>query len=148
MQFWKSWRLPAPKPRTMASLCGRSLRTACRVLGDRVQLQQVMLNLIVNAIEAMRSLGEGNRDLLICTRKAEQNDVLVEVLDSGPGVLPATVERLFESFCTTKQTGLGLGLSICRSIVEAHNGRLWASPSVPRGAIFHFTVPAHADGGT
>ena len=115
------------------------------VQGDRVQLQQVILNLVVNAIEAMRSDGEG-RDLLICTRKTEPNDVLVEVIDSGPGVLPATVERLFESFYTTKPTGLGLGLSICRSIVEAHNGRLWASPNVPRGAIFHFTMPAHPDG--
>ena len=93
----------------------------------------------------MRSDGEG-RDLLICTRKTEPNDVLVEVIDLGPGVLPATVERLFESFYTTKPTGLGLGLSICRSIVEAHNGRLWASPNVPRGAIFHFTMPAHPDG--
>jgi len=115
------------------------------VLGDRVQLQQVILNLIVNAIEAMRSEGEGNRDLLICTGKTELNDVLVKVLDSGPGVLPATVEQLFDSFYTTKPNGLGLGLSICRSIVEAQGGRLWASPNVPRGAIFHFTVPAHAD---
>ena len=118
------------------------------VLGDRVQLQQVILNLVVNAIEAMRSHDEGGRDLLICTRKTDPNDVLIEVLDSGPGVLPATVAKLFESFYTTKPTGLGLGLSICRSIVEAHNGRLWASSNVPQGAIFHFTVPAHLDGGT
>jgi len=116
------------------------------VLGDRVQLQQVILNLVVNAIEAMRSQGEGSRELMICTRKTDLNDVLIEVLDSGPGVLPATVAKLFESFYTTKPTGLGLGLSICRSIVEAHNGRLWASSNVPQGAIFHFTVPAHLDG--
>jgi PAS domain S-box-containing protein len=110
--------------------------------GDRVELQQVLLNLIINAIESIRSLSEGNRDLLICTRKAELNAVLVEVRDSGPGFAPATVARLFDAFYTTKPSGLGLGLSICRSIIEAHNGRIWASPNVPRGAVFHFTVPA------
>jgi PAS domain S-box-containing protein len=114
------------------------------VQGDRVQLQQVVLNLIVNAIDAMRSLHEGNRDLLICTQKAEPNGVLVEVRDSGPGFAPATIEQLFEAFHTTKPGGLGLGLSICRSIIEAHGGRLWASANEPRGAIFQFTVPAQS----
>ena len=115
------------------------------VLGDRVQLQQVILNLIVNAIEAMRSHGEQNRDLMISTGETEQNGVLVEIRDTGPGVSPATVEQLFESFYTTKPTGLGLGLSICRSIIEAHNGRLWASSNDPQGAVFRFTVPAQSD---
>ena len=113
------------------------------VQGDRVQLQQVMLNLIINAIEAMREVGEEERELLISSGN-EPDGVLVEVRDSGPGFAAADLERVFEAFYTTKSDGLGLGLSICRSIVEAHNGRLWASPNVPRGAIFRFTAPAHA----
>jgi PAS domain S-box-containing protein len=112
------------------------------VQGDRVQLQQVLLNLIINAIEAMRDASEAERELLISTRN-EPDGVSVEVRDSGPGFAPATLERVFEAFYTTKSTGLGLGLSICRSIIEAHNGRLWASPNKPRGAIFSFTAPAH-----
>jgi PAS domain S-box-containing protein len=111
------------------------------VQGDRVQLQQVILNLIINAFEAM-SAGEETRELLISTRKAENEGVLVAVRDSGPGLAPATLERLFESFYTTKPNGLGLGLSISRSIIEAHGGQLWASADVPRGALFQFTVPA------
>jgi PAS domain S-box-containing protein len=134
--------------RAEAANNGVSVRTQLEddsplVEGDRVQLQQVMLNLIVNAIDAMRS-HEGNRDLLICTQKAEPNGVLVEVRDSGPGFAPATIERLFEAFHTTKPGGLGLGLSICRSIIEAHGGRLWASANEPRGAIFQFTVPTQS----
>ena len=113
-----------------------------RVQGDRVQLQQVLLNLIINAIEAMRDVGEEERELLISTRN-EPDGVSVEVRDSGPGFAPAALERVFEAFYTTKPGGLGLGLSICRSIIEAHNGRLWASPNVPRGAIFRFIAPAH-----
>ncbi|SIO17909.1 PAS domain S-box-containing protein [Bradyrhizobium erythrophlei] len=113
-----------------------------RVQGDRVQLQQVLLNLIINAIEAMRDVGEEERELLISTRN-EPDGVSVEVRDSGPGFAPAALERVFEAFYTTKPGGLGLGLSICRSIIEAHDGRLWASPNVPRGAIFRFTAPAH-----
>ena len=111
--------------------------------GDRVQLQQVILNLIINAIEAMSGIGEGPRELLISTEQAEPDGVLVAVRDSGPGLAPAALERLFEAFYTTKPSGLGMGLSICRSIVEAHGGRLWASAIEPRGAIFRFTVPAH-----
>jgi len=110
--------------------------------GDRVQLQQVLLNLIVNAIEAMSGASEGARALSISTKNAEPGGVLVEVGDSGPGLAPATLERLFEAFYTTKPGGLGLGLSICRAIIEAHGGRLWASANVPRGTIFHFTMPA------
>jgi C4-dicarboxylate-specific signal transduction histidine kinase len=113
-----------------------------RVQGDRVQLQQVLLNLIINAIEAMREVGERERELLVSSRK-EPDGVSVEVRDSGPGLAPAALERVFEAFHTTKPGGLGLGLSICRSIIEAHNGQLWASPNVPRGAIFRFTAPAH-----
>jgi signal transduction histidine kinase len=109
--------------------------------GDRVQLQQVMLNLIINAVEALSGLTEGPRELLISTGKAEMCGVLVTLRDSGPGLAPAALERLFEAFYTTKPSGLGLGLSICRSIVEAHGGRLWASASAPRGATFQFTLP-------
>jgi PAS domain S-box-containing protein len=112
------------------------------IQGDRVQLQQVLLNLILNAIEAMRDVGEAERELLISTRN-EPDGVSVEVRDSGPGFAPAALERVFEAFYTTKSGGLGLGLSICRSIIEAHHGRLWARPNVPHGAIFGFIVPAH-----
>jgi PAS domain S-box-containing protein len=112
------------------------------VQGDRVQLQQVLLNLIINAIEAMRDVNEEERELLIVTGN-EPDGVSVEVRDSGPGFAPAALERVFEAFYTTKPGGLGLGLSICRSIMEAHNGRLWAGPNMPRGAIFRFIAPAH-----
>jgi PAS domain S-box-containing protein len=112
------------------------------VQGNRVQLQQVTLNLIVNAIEAMSARNEGPRELMIGTVTAESGGVLATVRDSGPGLSPATLKHVFQSFYTTKPAGMGLGLSICRSIVEAHGGRLWASANVPRGAVFQFTVPA------
>jgi PAS domain S-box-containing protein len=113
------------------------------VRGDRIELQQVILNLIINALEAMRGTSEGARELLISSARAN-SEVLVTVRDSGPG-LPATgLERLFEPFHTTKPTGLGMGLSICRSIIQAHGGRLSASANVPRGAIFQFTLLADA----
>ena len=115
-----------------------------RVQGDRVQLQQVLLNLIINAIEAMSGVGEGARELLISTRN-EADGVSVEVRDSGPGFASATLERVFEAFYTTKPGGLGMGLSICRSIIEAHGGRLWASANLPRGASFQFALPALAN---
>jgi PAS domain S-box-containing protein len=115
-----------------------------RVQGDRVQLQQVLLNLIINAIEAMRDVGEEERELLISTRN-EPDGVSVEVRDSGPGFAPATLEDVFEAFYTTKAGGLGMGLSICRSIIEAHGGRLWASANLPRGASFQFALPAIAN---
>jgi PAS domain S-box-containing protein len=111
------------------------------IQGDRVQLQQVILNLLINAIEAMSGMSEGPRELLISTRDTETDGVLVAVRDSGPGIAPESVDRLFESFYTTKPTGLGMGLSICRSIIEAHQGRLWASANTPRGAVFQFTLP-------
>jgi signal transduction histidine kinase len=113
--------------------------------GDRVQLQQVILNLIMNAFEAMSGVSEGTRELLVSTQKAEPNGVLVGVRDSGPGLVPATVERVFDAFYSTKSGGLGMGLSICRSIIEAHGGRLWASANLPRGASFQFTLPAIAN---
>jgi C4-dicarboxylate-specific signal transduction histidine kinase len=115
------------------------------VEADRVQLQQVLLNLIVNAIEAMGATNEGPRELLISTAKVETGGVLVAVQDSGPGLEAAMPERVFESFYTTKSTGLGLGLSICRSIIEAHGGRLWASTNQRRGATFQFTLPGDAN---
>jgi C4-dicarboxylate-specific signal transduction histidine kinase len=111
------------------------------ILGDRVQLQQVILNLVINAVEAMSSVDQGERVLRVATRQADSGGVLVAVQDSGPGVSPESLEHLFDAFYTNKPGGLGLGLSICRSIVEAHGGRLWASASVPRGAMFQFTVP-------
>jgi NO-binding membrane sensor protein with MHYT domain len=111
------------------------------VEADRVQLQQVLLNLIVNALDAMGTPNVGPRQLLISTGKGETSGVLVAVQDSGPGLEAAMLERVFESFYTTKPTGLGLGLSICRSIIEAHGGRLWASTNQGRGATFQFTLP-------
>ena len=111
------------------------------ISADRVQLQQVILNLIMNAIEAMSEVGEGSRDLSISTSTSASDGVLVEVSDSGPGLPEANPERIFNAFFTTKPGGLGMGLSICRSIVEAHGGRLWATPNQPRGTIFCFTVP-------
>src|SRR5712672_2065394 len=133
--------------RTEAANNGVSVRTQLaeglpRIQGDRVQLQQVLLNLTINAIEAMRDISEEERELLISSRN-EPDDVSVEVRDSGPGFAPADLDRVFEAFYSTKPGGLGLGLSICRSIIEAHNGRLWASPNVPRGAIFSFIAPAY-----
>jgi signal transduction histidine kinase len=113
------------------------------VQGDRVQLQQVILNLIINAIEAMSGVSEGTRELLIGTGKDGTRSVLVRIGDSGPGLAAETLERLFEPFYTTKPNGLGLGLSICRSIVEAHGGRLWVTTNMPHGAIFQLTLPAH-----
>jgi PAS domain S-box-containing protein len=115
------------------------------VEADRVQLQQVLLNLMVNAMEAMGADDEGPKELLISTGKVEPSCALVAVQDSGPGLEAMMLERVFESFYTTKPTGLGLGLSICRSIIEAHGGRLWASVNQRRGATFQFTLPGDAN---
>jgi len=111
---------------------------------DRVQLQQVILNLIINAIQAMSNVHEGPREVLISTGQTEPNGIFVTVQDSGPGLAPEGLDRLFEPFYTTKPGGLGLGLSICRSIIEAHGGRLWAKANLPHGAIFQFTLPRDA----
>jgi PAS domain S-box-containing protein len=112
------------------------------VLGDRVQVQQVVLNLILNSMEAMSSVDEGARELSISTKQGPKSDILVAVQDSGPGIDPEHLEQVFAPFYTTKTSGIGMGLSICRSIVAAHGGRLWAEASGPRGAIFQFTLPA------
>ena len=114
------------------------------VEGDRVQLQQVALNLILNAIEAMTSVDTGARDLSISTEQPQPNEVLVAVRDSGPGIDPNDLERVFETFYTTKSGGTGMGLSISRSIIFAHGGRLWADVNAPRGAVFRFTLPSAA----
>ena len=111
------------------------------IQGDRVQLQQVVLHLILNAVEAMGSIEAGARELSIRT-KQDQTGVLVAVGDSGPGIDPEHLERVFESFYTTKSSGTGMGLSICRSIIDAHGGRLWAEANQPRGAVFQFILPA------
>jgi PAS domain S-box-containing protein len=112
---------------------------------DRVQLQQVVLNLILNAVEAMGSVEAEPRELLISTEQ-HHTGVLVAVRDSGPGIDPAHLERVFEAFYTTKSRGVGMGLSICRSIIDAHGGRLWAEVNEPRGAVFQFTLPADQAG--
>lgn len=109
--------------------------------GDRVQLQQVVLNLLLNAIEAMGSREAGARELLISTEQ-DGAGVLVTVRDSGPGIDPSHLERVFDAFYTTKPSGMGMGLSICRSIIDAHGGRLWAEANEPRGAIFQLTLPS------
>jgi len=105
-----------------------------------VQLQQVVLNLILNAVEAMSSVETGARDLLITTER-HPTGVLVAVRDSGPGIDPEHFERVFQSFYTTKPGGTGMGLSVCRSIIAAHGGRLWAGANEPRGTVFQFSLP-------
>jgi signal transduction histidine kinase len=112
-----------------------------RIQCDQVQLQQVMLNLIVNAIQSMSDVEDSNRELHIST-VVEPEGVCVAVRDTGHGLRPESLPRLFEPFYTTKPEGMGMGLSICRSIIEAHGGRLWATGCEPRGALFQFTIPA------
>jgi len=113
--------------------------------GDRVQLQQVVLNLIINAIEAMSADHKSTRHLSISAARAEPDCLLVAVQDSGPGVESAALDHIFDAFYTTKPNGLGMGLSVCRAIIEAHGGRLWASNSMPLGAVFQFTLPARSE---
>jgi C4-dicarboxylate-specific signal transduction histidine kinase len=112
-----------------------------RIQCDRVQLQQVMLNLILNAIQSMRDVEDGDRELGIST-VVEAEGACVAVRDTGHGLRPESLSCLFEPFYTTKPDGMGMGLSICRSIIEAHGGRLWATGCEPRGALFQFTIPA------
>ena len=111
------------------------------VQADRVQIQQVVVNLVLNSVEAMSSIEEGVRELSINTKQSETSDILVAVQDSGPGIDPEYLERVFAPFYTTKSSGIGMGLSICQSIIAAHGGRLWAEANRPRGAIFQFTLP-------
>ena len=115
------------------------------ILGDRVQLQQVMINLVMNGAEAMQSVTDRPRELMIRSSQDETQQVLVGVTDSGVGISAENADRLFNPFFTTKSGGMGMGLSICRSIMEAHGGRLWATANVPHGATFQFTLPVFAD---
>jgi PAS domain S-box-containing protein len=115
------------------------------ILGDRVQLQQVIINLVMNGIEAMQSVTARLRELVIRSGQNETQQVLVSVTDCGVGIAAENADRLFNAFFTTKSSGMGMGLSICRSIVESHDGRLWATANVPHGATFQFTLPANAD---
>jgi signal transduction histidine kinase len=110
------------------------------VVGDRVQLQQVLLNLMLNGIDAMKAVTD-TKELTVSSALTEPGSILVAVEDSGPGLDPAIAHQIFEPFFTTKPDGLGMGLSICRSIIDAHGGRLWASSCVPHGTVFRFTVP-------
>jgi C4-dicarboxylate-specific signal transduction histidine kinase len=112
------------------------------VLGDRIELQQVLLNVILNAIEAMGSATDGSREMLISTEVNELGDVLVTVRDSGGGLEINKLDRVFDAFYTTKPNGMGMGLAISRTIVEAHDGQIWAMTNAPRGAIFQFTLPS------
>jgi two-component system, LuxR family, sensor kinase FixL len=116
-----------------------------RVMGDRVQLQQVMMNLIMNSIAAMKDV-DGKRELAIKAQRAQDEDLMVCVSDTGVGLPPQQADKVFNAFFTTKLDGTGMGLSISRSILESHGGRLWATDNCPRGASFHFTLPAKADG--
>lgn len=116
-----------------------------RVLGDRVQLQQVIINLVMNGIEAMQSVTDRPRELVVRSGQDEAGQALVSVADCGVGIAAENVDRLFNAFFTTKSSGMGMGLSICRSIMEAHGGRLWATANAPRGATFQFTLPVDAE---
>jgi C4-dicarboxylate-specific signal transduction histidine kinase len=118
--------------------------TLPRLRGDRVQLQQVLLNLVTNAIQAMAGVRDRPRVLTIRSQLHERDDILVEVEDSGIGLDPTSIDQIFESMVTTKPDGMGMGLSISRSIVAAHGGRLWASPTDRFGAIFRMALPANA----
>jgi C4-dicarboxylate-specific signal transduction histidine kinase len=125
---------------------GVSLRTELSsalpaVLGDRIQLQQVVVNLVINGVDAMATISDRPREIVIESQPHESREVLVAVRDSGIGIDSESADRLFNAFFTTKPSGMGMGLSISRSIIMAHGGRLWASPNADHGAAFQFTVP-------
>jgi signal transduction histidine kinase len=113
-------------------------------MGDRVQLQQVLMNLMINGIEAMKDV-DGPRQLVIKSQPAPDTQLMVSINDTGVGLPSQQVDRIFNSFFTTKRDGTGMGLRISRSIVESHGGRLWASSNFPRGASFHLTLPGKAE---
>ncbi len=113
------------------------------IFGDRIQLQQVLLNLIVNGIEAMQPITDRQRELVIRSEQDETQQVRVTVMDCGIGLSAESAHRMFDAFVTTKSSGMGMGLSICRSIIQAHGGRIWASPNDPHGAAVQFTLPLH-----
>jgi C4-dicarboxylate-specific signal transduction histidine kinase len=115
------------------------------VLGDRIQLQQVILNLIMNAIEAMREIDQTQRKVLVVSRKDESKGALVEVQDSGVGLEGVALDRFFDAFYTTKPDGMGIGLTVSRTIIESHGGQLRALPNVPKGAVFQFQLPTHGE---
>jgi signal transduction histidine kinase len=115
-----------------------------QVSADAIQLQQVILNLIKNAIEAMSAVENGSRVLELKTELGEAENLLITVQDSGPGIDAENIERIFDRFFTTKSRGMGIGLSICRSIIEAHGGRLWAEPSVHQGSVLRISLPIAA----
>jgi signal transduction histidine kinase len=117
------------------------------VLGDRIQLEQVVLNLILNGLEAVRNMPTDSRNLEIKTERQDVANLLVSILDSGRGIKPEEAERIFEPFFTTKPDGLGLGLSLSRSIIAAHGGKLWATPLPHRGTALHFTLPVFQEEG-
>ena len=117
-----------------------------KILADRVQLQQVVLNLMMNAIEAMGTVQNGARVLGVNSELRDGRDILITVKDSGPGIDPENLDRIFDRFFTTKSNGMGMGLSICRSIVEAHNGRLWAEPGGGPGSVFRISLPINGAG--
>jgi C4-dicarboxylate-specific signal transduction histidine kinase len=112
------------------------------VLGDKVQLQQVLLNLITNGMDAMAEVTDRPKMLVITAHPARPDGVLVSVEDTGTGFDPATADQIFAPFYTTKSSGMGMGLSICKTIIEAHGGQLWATPNLPHGAIFQFQLRA------
>jgi C4-dicarboxylate-specific signal transduction histidine kinase len=112
-----------------------------QVFGNRVQLQQVLLNLVTNGIQAMATVAGRRRELTVSVALAEPDRVQVAVEDTGPGLDPTIAQRIFAPFFTTKSDGVGMGLSICQSIIHAHGGQIWASPRMPHGTTFHFTVP-------
>jgi C4-dicarboxylate-specific signal transduction histidine kinase len=115
------------------------------ILGDRIQLQQVIINLVMNGIEAMQSVTDRPRELVIQSRQDETHRVLTSVTDCGVGISAENSDRLFNAFFTTKSSGMGMGLPICRSIMEGHGGRLWATANAPHGATFQFTLPVNPD---
>ena len=117
--------------------------TIPEVLADRVQLRQVLLNLINNAVEAMDSVDANSRLLHVRTERDESQNIVVTVQDSGPGIDPQNIKRIFDRFFTTKTQGMGMGLAISRSIIEAHNGRLWAEASLQQGSLFRLSLPHH-----
>ncbi|MBN3766223.1 AAA family ATPase [Burkholderia sp. Ac-20365] len=132
--------------RSGASVQSRLADGLPSIEGDHVQLQQVLLNLVMNALEAMIEVSDGERHLLISSERIDSDagNIMVTVCDTGPGFAPGSVEKIFNPFYTTKPTGLGMGLSICSSIIDAVGGRMWASINVPRGAIVQFSLPTHS----
>jgi signal transduction histidine kinase len=115
------------------------------ILGDRVQLQQVIINLVMNGIEAMQSVTDRPRELVIRSGQDDARRVRMSVTDCGVGISAENSDRLFNAFFTTKSSGMGMGLPICRSIMEGHGGRLWATANAPHGATFQFTLPVNPD---